>query len=175
MNPSARRPHRLILIAAVDRHGGIGRNNQLLAHLPEDLQHFRRSTQGCPVLMGRKTWDSLPTAFRPLPGRRNIVLSHQVARDCPGAEVFGALSTALEALADEPTVYVIGGAQIYREALPWATALLLTEIDAVFPADAFFPDWDRSAFLETARQAGQPKDPTLPAYDFVHYHRRSPA
>lgn len=183
---SGREGHRLILIAAVARNGGIGRDNQLLVHLPEDLKHFRRVTQGCPVIMGRRTWDSLPPAFRPLPGRRNIVLSRHCA-GCPGAEVAGSIHEALEWVKDSPRAFVIGGAEIYRQALPHADELILTEIDADLPADTFFPDWPRDRFVEVSRVppevasgASAPQGPSpggapMPPYAFVTYSRRSAA
>jgi dihydrofolate reductase len=170
---STRRPACLSLIAALTQDRGIGLEGQLLVHLPEDLQHFRRVTMGCPVLMGRKTWDSLPARFRPLPGRRNVVISRNRQTPCPGAEVHTSLHAALEALSDAPKVFVIGGAQIYALALPWADELLLTEIDAQLPADAFFPAWPREAFDLVQQQLPQAEGPTPPVpYVFATYRRR---
>ena len=120
----------LSLIAGVARNGAIGRNNGLLWRLPEDMARFKALTLGHPVIMGRKTWDSLPAKFRPLPGRRNLVLSRDSGLQLEGAEVFGSLSDALAACVDAPQVFVIGGAQIYAEALTMADRLELTEIDA---------------------------------------------
>jgi len=140
------------LIAAVARDGGIGRDNELLARLPADMARFKALTLGHAVLMGRKTWDSLPPKFRPLPGRRNIVLSRQPGLALDGAEVFADLDAALTACGDLEEVFVIGGAQVYAAALPRADRLELTELDAEFPgADAFFPPWPRERFRETAR------------------------
>ena len=120
--------------------------------------------------MGRKTWDSLPERFRPLPGRRNIVLSHRSDLQLAGAEVLASLPDALAACQGVERVYVIGGAQIYAEALALADRLELTEIDADFEADVFFPAWDRSAFHETVRES---KENAAEAwrYDFVSYQR----
>lgn len=169
----ARRPACLILIAALTRDRGIGLKGQLLVHLPEDLQHFRRVTMGCPVVMGRKTWSSLPAQFRPLPGRRNVVISHDSHTPCPGAEVHTSLEAALEALSDAPKVFVIGGAQIYALALPWADELVLTEIDAQVPADAFFPAWPREAFDLVQQHLPNARSPTPPVpYVFATYRRR---
>lgn len=171
---STPRPACLSLIAAVARNGGIGLNNQLLVHLPEDLKHFRRVTMGCPVIMGRKTWDSLPPQFRPLPGRRNVVISRNADMACAGAEVHTTLEAALQALAGVPKAFVIGGAQIYALALPMADELVLTEIDADLPADAFFPSWDQAAFDLVERQLPAPAEPApLVAYSFATYHRRT--
>ena len=157
------------LIAGVARNGGIGRNNALLWHLPEDMARFKALTLGHPVIMGRKTWASLPAKFRPLPGRRNIVLSRDAGLQLDGAECFVSLTDALAACADAAHVSVIGGAQIYAEALPLADRLELTEIDADFDADVFFPVWDRAAFIETSREVK-----TAPqgwGFDFVTYDR----
>jgi dihydrofolate reductase len=159
----------LTLVAGVARNGGIGRNNELLWRLPEDMARFKALTLGHPVIMGRKTWDSLPAKFRPLPGRRNMVLSREPGLHLDGAEVFASLHAALAACADAPQVCIIGGAQIYAEALPLADQLALTEIDADFEADVFFPAWDRTAFTETFRETK-----TAPQgwhFDFVTYNK----
>lgn len=165
------RPQLLILIAALARNRVIGRDNALLWSLPEDMAHFRRSTQGCPVIMGRKTWESLPERFRPLPGRRNVVLSRNADFLAAGAETVTSLEAALDKLADAPKVFVIGGEQLYRLALPWADQLLLTELHRDFEGDAYFPAWDAESFVEVDRRAGQ-CDPGQMGYDFVHYERR---
>ncbi len=143
----------LALIAAVARNGAIGRDNDLLFREPADQRHFRDTTMGCPVIMGRKTWDSLPPRFRPLPGRRNLVLSRDAAFQAAGAEVVAGLDDALAGTADAPRVFVIGGAQLYALALPRADELVLTEIDADLPGDVFFPAWDRAQFVETSRHS----------------------
>ena len=162
----------LILIAAVARRGVIGRDNQLLWHLPEDMAYFRRQTQGSAVLMGRKTWDSLPPRFRPLPGRRNLVLSRQDDLQCPGAEVVGTIEQALQALAGADKVFVIGGEQIYRLALPLADQLMLTEIERDYDGDAYFPEWRREDFAEVSRQTHHAGEPNDFDYSFVTYTRR---
>lgn len=164
---------RLHLIAAVARDGGIGHANELLVRLPADLQRFKRLTLGQPVIMGRRTWESLPGAVRPLPGRHNIVVSRQAGYRADGATVAHSLSQALDACRDRPAAFVIGGAQLYAEALPLADQLDLTELDATFPADAWFPDWDRRAWAETARetQAG----PHGWDFHWVTYRRRTAA
>lgn len=156
----------LSLIAAVARHGGIGRNNELLVHLPGDLPRFKALTTGSPIVMGRKTWDSIG---RPLPGRRNIVVTRNRHWQAAGAEAAHSLDEALELAAAAAKVFVIGGAEMYALALPRADELLLTEIDAELPADAFFPDWDRSQFRQTARQP-QPAANGL-GYAYVTYTR----
>src|SRR5512136_3006473 len=119
---------RLAVIAVVARNGCIGKGNQLLCHLPEDQQHFRRVTLGCPVIMGRKTWDSLPARFRPLPGRRNIVVTRNANWHADGAEAVASLPAALALAAVAPKAFVIGVGMLYAEALAFADELVLTEI-----------------------------------------------
>ncbi len=140
------RPLELVLIAAVARNGAIGRDGDLVFGDPADQRHFRAATLGCPVIMGRKTWDSLPARFRPLPGRRNLVVTRQSGWQAPGAEPAASLPAALALAADAPRVFVIGGGELYRQALPLAQELLLTEVDADLDGDTFFPPWDRSHF-----------------------------
>ncbi|MES2993983.1 MAG: dihydrofolate reductase [Pseudomonadota bacterium] len=157
----------LSLIAAVPRNGALGKDNALIWREPEDLKNFRRVTMGSPVIMGRKTWDSLPARFRPLPGRRNLVVTRNSAWQVEGAEAVGSIDAALALLAGSPRAFVIGGAQLYALALPLADELVLTEIDAELDGDVFFPPWDRAQFARTAR------DPRA-GYSFVTY-RRLPA
>lgn len=154
----------LSLIAAVARNGAIGKHNELLWREPEDQKHFRRVTMGCPVVMGRKTWDSLPARFRPLPGRRNLVVTRDAGWRAEGAEAARSIDAALALLADADKVFVIGGAEIYALALPLADELVLTEIDAELDGDTFFPAWDRTRFVCTARDARD-------GYSFVTYRR----
>jgi len=162
----------LTLIAAVARGGAIGRGNELLCRLPEDMARFKALTLGHTVIMGRKTWASIPAKFRPLVGRRNIVLSRQPGLSLEGAEVFASLDAALAACAAEAEVFVIGGAEVYALALPLADTLELTEIDASFEgADAFFPPWRGEDFAEVSRQT-QHAAQGWP-YAFVRYQRRS--
>jgi len=125
---------------------------------------------GHPVLMGRRTWDSLPDRFRPLPGRRNIVVTRNRAWHADGAEGAGSLADALNLLDSTPQVFVIGGAELYAEALPLADELLLTEIDAEVEGDTLFPSWDRAAFEEASRE--QHVSETGIPFSFVTYLRR---
>jgi dihydrofolate reductase len=138
------------LVAAVAANGIIGVNGKLPWHLPEDLRHFKRLTLGHPVIMGRKTWESLK---RPLPGRENIVVSRQAGYEAPGAAVAGSLEAALALCAEEKMAFVIGGTQLFRDALPIASGLIMTEIKQDFGGDAWFPDYDRSHWRETQREA----------------------
>ena len=158
------------LIAAIDRHRAIGRGGGLLWHERDDQARFRAVTMGCPVIMGRKTWDSLPPKFQPLPGRRNVVLTRDVAWRAGGAESAPSLAAALALTAEATKVFVIGGGELYALALPRADELFLTEIDAEFGgADAHFPPFDKSAFTAVAREARATADGT--GYAFVHYCR----
>ena len=154
----------LSLIAAVARNGAIGKDNRLLWHQPEDQKHFRRVTLGHPVIMGRKTWDSLPARFRPLPGRRNVVITRSATWRADGAEAVASIEAALSLLAGADKAFVIGGAEIYALALPLADELVLTEIDADLAGDTFFPNWDRARFGCVARE---PRD----GYSFVTYNK----
>lgn len=160
---------KLALIAAVARNGAIGKDNALPWRLPADLQRFRRETMGCPVVMGRKTWDSLPAAFKPLPGRRNLVVTRNSAWRADGAEALPSLEAALARVADAERVCVIGGGELYALALPHADELLLTEVDLEVAGDAFFPAWDRSAFREVERSSHVSEAGW--GYDFVRYAR----
>ena len=155
------------LIAAVGADGVIGRGNALIWRLRADLAHFKRTTLGHPVLMGRKTWESLGRA---LPGRRNLVISRDPGYAAAGAEVCGSLADALQRCAGEPEVFVIGGAQIYHAALPLAQRLWLTEVHASADGDAHFPRWDRAAFAERSREPHAAAD-GAPAFDIVLYER----
>ena len=155
----------LSLIAAVARNGAIGKNNALLWQEPEDQKHFRRVTMGCPVIMGRKTWDSLPARFRPLPGRRNLVITRDAEWCAEGADPAGSLDAALALLDGVDKAFVIGGAEIYALALPSAEELVLTEIDAALDGDTFFPAWDRARFAAVSREQRV-------GYSFVTYRRR---
>ena len=137
------------LVAAVARDGGIGHRGELLARIPEDLRRLKAITLGHPVVMGRKTWQSIG---RPLPGRRNIVVTRDAGLRLEGAETAASLDHALALAGDVPIVHVLGGAELYALALPLADELQLTEIDAEFPADTFFPAWDKSRFALTAHE-----------------------
>lgn len=158
----------LTLIAAVARNGVIGIDNRLPWHLPADLKHFKALTLGNTVIMGRKTWESLPTSFRPLPGRRNIVVTRDADYRAEGAVVALSLPAAIAA-AESGEAFVIGGAEMYAAALPLADRLQLTEIDAAFEGDTHFPAVDAHHWRETSRETH--RDETGPGYAFVTYER----
>lgn len=158
----------LTLIAAVARNGVIGIGNRLPWHLPADLKHFKALTLGHPVIMGRKTWESLPEKFRPLPERRNIVVTRDGSYRAEGAVVAPSLPAALAA-AGGGEAFLIGGAELYATALPLANRLQLTEIDATFEGDAWFPAIDPGLWHEVARQAHRGDEGF--DYAFVTYER----
>ncbi|MFZ3219200.1 MAG: dihydrofolate reductase [Rhodoferax sp.] len=161
----------LHLIFAKARNGIIGKDNALPWHLPEDLAHFKRVTMGCPVIMGRKTWDSLPPKFRPLPGRTNIVVTRQEDWQASGAQPARSMREALHLCAHDAHVWVIGGAQLYALALPLADTAVVTEIDADFEGDAhaptFGPGWTEVAREPHVAANGLP-------FSFVTYQHLKP-
>lgn len=156
----------LSVIAAVASNRVIGRDNGLPWHLPEDLKHFRGLTMGHHIIMGRKTFQSLG---RLLPGRTTVVVSRQPGYTVEGAKVARSLHEAVAACAGDEEIFVIGGAELYREALTLADRLYLTEIDAAVEGDAWFPDYDRAAWREEARERHLSADGL--AYSFVTYRR----
>jgi dihydrofolate reductase len=129
---------RLHLIFARAANGVIGKDGDLPWRLPEDMAHFKRTTAGRPVVMGRKTWESLPPKFRPLPGRTNIVVTRQSGWNDKGAVRAGSLEEAIGLCPDGDT-WIIGGAEIYRQALPLAHSAVVTEIESDFDGDAMAP------------------------------------
>ena len=136
------------MIFARSANGVIGNNNAMPWHLPEDLAHFKKLTLGSPVIMGRKTWDSLPTKFRPLPGRTNVVITRQTGWQAEGAQTAGSLIDALALCQLASDVWIIGGAQIYAQAEPLASRIEVTHIDKIYQGDAFAPtlgsQWQQS-------------------------------
>ena len=170
----------LSLIAAIARNRAIGKDGQLLWQLPEDMRHFREITSGKPLIMGRKTWESLPEKFRPLPGRLNIVVSRNPQYHAAGAVLSASLEDALQQAArlapGAAEVFVIGGAELYRQALPLADRLYLTEIDADFVGDTFFPTLNPAQWQKTSRQTIPPASGTNDGRTFtlafVEYQRK---
>ncbi len=154
----------LTLVAAVGANGVIGVAGGLPWRLPADLQHFKALTLGKPILMGRRTWDSLG---RPLPGRRNLVVTRQAGFVAAGAEVFATVEAALVAAAGQPEMMVIGGGELYTQLLPQATVLELTEVAATLEGDAFFPAFDPVFWPEVSREAHAADERHAYAYTFV--------
>ncbi len=159
----------LSLIAAVARNRVIGKDNQLLWHLPGDMRYFRETTRGKTVIMGRRTWESLPEKFRPLPGRLNIVVSRNRDYSAPGATLAGSLEDAVGLAGRSSEAFIIGGAELYRQALPLANRLYLTEIAADYEGDTWFPEILPGEWQEISRS--QPVEETGLAYTFAVYQR----
>ena len=155
---------RIYLVAAVASNGIIGAKGELPWRLPEDLKHFKRLTMGHPVIMGRRTWESLKG---PLPGRENIVVTRNRGYEAPGAAVASSLEGALALCAGEAVVFVIGGSTLFDESLPIAAGLVITEIHKDFEGDTWFPQYDRSRWKESQREQHVTADGTK--FDFVLY------
>lgn len=156
------------IVVAYARNRVIGRDNDLPWRLPGDLAHFKRTTLGCPIIMGRKTWESLG---RPLPGRMNVVVSRNADYQAPGATVCGSLSEALATCSDAPRVCIIGGEQLFREALSSVEEIIATEIGADVEGDTFFPELAPTEWEEVERLP-QPEENGL-QYDFVTLRRKA--
>ncbi|MBP0597726.1 dihydrofolate reductase [Herbaspirillum sp. LeCh32-8] len=156
----------LTIVVATDQNNGIGINNTLPWHLPEDLAHFKRTTSGHAILMGRKTFESIGRA---LPNRRNIVITRNAGWQHAGVETASSLQAAAE-LAGSAPAFVIGGAQIYAEALPLVNRLIITRIERAFDCDAFFPALDPQQWKETAREEHRAETGGF-NYAFVTYER----
>jgi dihydrofolate reductase len=161
----------LTLIVARARNGVIGRNNQLPWRLPEDLAFFKRTTMGAPIVMGRKTHESIG---RVLPGRRNIVVSRDAARRYDGCDTVTSLAAALELAAEDHATeaFLIGGAQLYEDGLRLADKMIVTEIAADFEGDTTFPAPDSRVWEEVAREPHRANPPNAFDYAFVTYRRR---
>ena len=161
---------KLGVIYARSRNGVIGKDNTLPWRLPEDLAHFKQTTLGCPVIMGRKTWDSLPPKFRPLPGRTNIVVTRQPDWRADGAFRAASLQEALALCGDAPQAWVTGGADLYRQALPLADTAEVTLIDADFEGDSHAPvlgpEWREVARAPHVSAGGLP-------FAFITYRKTS--
>lgn len=157
----------LTLVVAMDAQRGIGVDNRLPWHLPEDLAHFKRVTVERPIIMGRKSFDSIG---RPLPKRRNIVVTRNRAWSHEGVEVAGSLEQAIALAGDGPSS-IIGGAQIFGEALPLADRMIVTHIDAVYRCDTFFPEIDPAVWRVTAREEHRSADGV--GFSFVTYERKT--
>ena len=162
---------RVYLVAAVAANGIIGAGNAMPWRLSEDLKHFKALTIGHPVIMGRKTYEAIVASTgKPLPGRENIVVSRQAGLEIGGVSIASSIEGALAFCIGEPVVFVIGGAEIYKAALPLADGLVMTEIKRDYAGDTKFPDYDRAAFRETQRKP-QVSSEGVP-FDFVLYEKR---
>jgi len=167
-NPPVSTSPRICLIAAIAANRVIGRNNALPWHLPADLRRFKALTLGHPVVMGRNTHASIG---RPLPGRRNLVITRNRDYRAPGCEVVHSLDAALAACPGATVIFIIGGAELYRQALPRAQCLEFTEIHAEFDGDTSFPQFASDQWRETARECHGTEAGAPFPYDFVRYER----
>ena len=165
---------KLSIIVARAKNGVIGVENDLPWHLPQDLKHFKETTLGCPIIMGRNTWESIG---RPLPGRRNIVVSRTRGFSPEGAETFTSLQDAIEACQNTEQAFIIGGAQIYEQAIDLVDQLIVTEVDLEVVGDAHFPEFS-SAHWKAIERLEYPANPSLdapekatPAFAFVTYQK----
>ena len=157
---------RLHLVYARSRNGVIGKDGVMPWHLPEDLAHFKQLTMGAPVIMGRKTWQSLPPRFRPLPGRVNIVVSRQPDWNAEGAKLAASLEDAIALCAGASDAWIIGGAQIYAQSAAMAHTAEVTEIDADYEGDAYAPELG-TQWREVARE--RHNSPGGVRYSFVTF------
>lgn len=161
------------MIAAVASNGVIGKNNDLTWSLPDDMRFFQQQTKGHTVIMGRKNWESIPEKWRPLPNRKNIILTRDKTFTATGAVIIHDFSEAL-AIAkkeEEEEVFVIGGAQIYKLAFPLAHRLYITEVHGKPDGDTFFPEWNKSAWVEKSRKHHEVDEKHAYSFDFVLYEK----
>lgn len=161
---------KISLIWAMDRHRLIGRENALPWKLPADMAWFKKNTMGKPILMGRKTYESIG---RPLPGRVNLILSRQRDLQIAGCSVVGSLAEAQAEVPDADEIMVMGGAEIYALLIDQADCLYITEIDAVFEGDAWFPDFDRNDWQEVERFSYQADEKNCFPYIFMKLERKT--
>ena len=156
------------LIVAVDLKNGIGKNNLLPWHLPADLKYFKSVTSGHPIIMGRKTYDSIGKV---LPNRKNIIISRQAELEIQGAIITDSLEKSFELCKTEEKVFVIGGAQIFQQAIPLADIIYLTLIHHNFEADVFFPEIDSNKWIEEDCIRNEPDEKNIYSYSFIRYRR----
>jgi dihydrofolate reductase len=161
------------MIAAVAENGVIGKDNDLVWNLPDDMRYFVEKTRGRHVIMGRKNFESIPEKFRPLPNRPNIILSRNTAYHADGCTTVDNLSAALNIAkeSEEYEAFIIGGAQIYQMGLEYADRMYITEVKGSFEGDTFFPEFDKSIWKETSRISHEKDERHDFAFDFVTYEK----
>jgi dihydrofolate reductase len=159
---------KISIIAAIADNGIIGKNNKLIWHLPADLKHFRELTMGKPIIMGRKTFAAIG---KPLPGRRNIVISRDPLKSCPNCDFYPSLETALSAVKTEPEVMIIGGADIYKLAIPLAQTMYLTLVHHNFDGDTRFPKYNKDDWQEVEHVNFEADEKNNYTYSFVTLQR----
>ncbi|MBC8051722.1 MAG: dihydrofolate reductase [Sphingobacteriaceae bacterium] len=159
----------LSAVVVIDQNWGMGKNNQLLVHFPADLKRFKNITTGHSIIMGRKTFDSMGRA---LPNRRNIVITRQSGLSLPSAETTNSLESALSMCNQEEEVFIIGGAEIFKQSLSALNYIYLTKINQSFEADTFFPEISSDEWIEIEREDFEPDEKTPFSYTFLTYKRR---
>lgn len=161
----------LAAIVVVAENNAIGKNGDLLCHLPADLKHFKDITMGHTIIMGRRTWESLPKGA--LPGRKNVVITRNADFKAPGAEIYHSLEDALQATENDSKRFIIGGGMLYSEAFPLTDELHLTQLHATFPdADTFFPTFDINEWIEISREDHEADERNPYPYSFVELRRK---
>lgn len=160
----------IAIIVAIAENYAIGKDNGLLCHLPADMKRFKHLTTGHTVVMGKRTYESLP--FRPLKNRRNIVISDDTGEQIPGCEMAYSVREAIEKMDHDKENFIIGGGSVYRQFLPYATKLYITWIKHTFPADTFFPEIDFSEWILVEKQENEPDEKNLYSYDFLTFKRK---
>lgn len=161
---------KISIIVAVASNGAIGKNNELLWHIPEDFQWFKKHTSGHTVVMGRNTWESLP--LRPLPGRTNIVITDQANDNFGGCVIVSSIEEAIDKMDAKGENFIIGGGSVYGQFMPLAQKFYLTRVHRDFDADIYFPEYDLSEWEEIFREDYPETGPDKPGYSFIIYERR---
>lgn len=161
------------LIAAIGKNNEIGKNGKLLWNLPEDMKYFKETTKECTVVMGRNTFESLPEQFKPLPGRKNIVITRDINWQYKDTQVVHSIKDFLENIKSEENIFVIGGAQIYREMIPFADRLYITHVDEEFDADTFFPTIDTRVWKIVSEKIHSADDKNNYDMQFVIYKNKN--
>ena len=159
---------KISIIVAMAANGVIGRDNQLPWHLPADLKHFKQTTMGKPILMGRKTWESIG---RPLPGRLNIVITRDSTYSAAGCEVVNSIDAAITAAGERDEVMVIGGAELYRQVLPYTDTIYLTRIHEAFEGDTRFPEIRHTEWHQVERVDHEADEKNSHDYSFIRLER----
>lgn len=164
----------IAMIAAVAENGVIGKDNDLAWSLPDDMKYFMNTTKGHYIVLGRKNYDSLPPKFRPLPNRTNVVITRQSDLQLEGAHIVNTLEEAFEFCKknNQEKIFVIGGGQIYKLALPYADTLYITEVHHSFDGDTYFPEFDKSDWEEVSREPHGMDERHLYPFNFVVYKRK---
>lgn len=164
----------IAMIAAVAENGVIGKDNDLVWSLPDDMKYFMNTTKGHYIILGRKNYESLPPKYRPLPNRTNVVVTHQNGLQLDGAHVVHSLEEAIKFCKEnnQKKIFVIGGGQIYKQALPFSDTLYITEIHHSFDGDTYFPEIDMNEWAEVSREPHGTDERHLYPFDFVVYKRK---